>query len=112
MARAVGNQGNWFARVQAPQHPEIDGKTLRCVWDYWWSPPTEYRDTGYDPDNPRFISLVEGLRSEGYAILRKRKKSEPHAFEADGYVAVFQISDVETGDDLKFRFVRRVCELD
>jgi hypothetical protein len=112
MPRAIGNQGNWFARVDAPGHPEIHNKSLPCVWDYWWSPPAEYRDEGYEPDNPHFIRLVEGLRSEGFAILRKRKDGDPNIWEANGYVAVFEVSDVKTDDHLMFKFVRRVCNLD
>ena len=112
MARAIGNQGNWFTRVEAPRYPEVNNKSLPCVWDYWWSPPSEYRDEGYRADDPRFVRLVEGLRDEGFAILRKRKKGDPDTWEADGYVAVFEISDVKTDNYLSFKFVRRVCNLD
>jgi hypothetical protein len=112
MARAVGNQGNWFARVEAPYHPEVHGKNLPCVWDYWWFAPNGYRDKGYKAEDARFIALVDGLRRERFAILRKRKASEPHVWEANGYVAIYEISDVETESDLAFKFVRRVCDLD
>lgn len=112
MPRAVGNQGNWFAKVNAPRHPAIHGKSLPCVWDYWWCPPNGYRDEGYQADNPQFIKLVDGLRKQGFAILRKRKKEDPAVWEAAGYVAVYEISDVNTDQHLTFTFVRRVCDLD
>ena len=112
MPRAIGNQGNWFAKVDASRYPEVHGKSLPCVWDYWWSPPTEYRDRGYRPQDANFVKLVEGLRTEGFAILRKRRKSDPDTWEADGYVAVYEIGDVKTDDHLTFKFVRRVCDLD
>jgi hypothetical protein len=111
MPRAIGNQGNWFARVDAPRYPEIHKKNLPCVWDYWWSPPNEYCDRGYKPEKPNFAKLVEGLRSEGFAILRRRRKNSD-LWEADGYIAVYEISDVRTDDHLTFKFVRRVCNLD
>ena len=82
------------------------------MWDYWWSPPNEYRDRGYAPEDPNFVRLVEGLRNEGFAILRKRRKGDPDVWQADGYVAVYEISDVNTDEHLTFRFVRRVCDLD
>jgi hypothetical protein len=98
MAGAVRNQGNWFARVDAPRRPAVHNKSLPYLWDYWWSPPNEYRDEGYQPGNPHFIRLVEGLRSEGFAILRKRKDCGPNVWEANGYVAVFEVSDVKTDE--------------
>ena len=112
--RARGNQGNWFARVTAPNHPEIDGRDLPCIWDYW-SDGGRYRDKGYKPEMGRFQSLVAGLQDTGYAIMRRRAETDdPNEWRANGYIAIFSIADVESdaeNNELRFRFVDRICDL-
>ncbi len=111
--RARGNLGNWFAKITAPNHPEIDGKDLPCIWDFW-KDGDQYRDQGFNAQLGKFASLVDGLTKEGFAVLRKRKKgTDPDVFEADGYIGIYRIADVETNNNnLRLRFVHRVCYLD
>ncbi len=111
--RARGNQGNWFAEVTAPRHPEVHGKSLPCIWDYWWQGKSRYIDPGYAPGNPKAEKVVEALKSEGFAVMRKRRKTDdPDKWEADGYIGVFKVSDVEFGESLEFDIVERICDLD
>ncbi|NJC05900.1 hypothetical protein GGQ97_001693 [Sphingomonas kaistensis] len=113
MARAIGNQGNWFARIEAPEFPELDGRSLPCVWDFWWTGKDRFSDRGFNADRVAFQALVDGLERERLAILRKRKKGTPgDVWQADGYVAVYEIADIEAGENLNFRFVKRICNLE
>lgn len=110
---AKGNQGNWFADITAPRCPEIDGKSLPCIWDFWVEERgTRYRDPGYAPEQTKAIKVVESLRADGLAIMRRRKK--PHEeghWQSDGYIAVFRVTNVKFGDELTFDIVERMCDL-
>ena len=111
--RAKGNQGNWFAEVTAPRHPEIDGRSFPCIWDYWWVKGSKsYRDTGYDPTNLRWRPVVQALQIHGLAIMRKRKPPfEEDHWESGGYIAVFRVENVNCDTALTFDIVERICDL-
>ena len=109
---ARGNQGNWFAEVTAPRHPEVDGRSLPCIWDHWWR-GGRYLDPGYAPSNPKAQKVVDALTAEGFAVMRKRRKNtDADVWQADGYVAIFEVANVKFGTSLQFDIVRRVCDLD
>ncbi|WP_157075055.1 hypothetical protein [Erythrobacter sp. AP23] len=110
-AKAKGNQGSWFAEVEAPRHPEVDGKSLPCIWDYWVHGGTKYVDPGYAAGNSKAQKVVEALRRDGFAVMRKRGKDEGKAWRSAGYIAVFEVANVEFDEALTFDIVRRVCEL-
>ncbi len=110
--KAKGNQGNWFAAVTAPRHPEVHGKSLPCIWDFWTVADNRYFDPGYAPGNPKAQRVVESLLAYPFAVMRKRKKTDPDIWQASGYVGIFEVANVEFGDALKFDIVRRVCDLD
>ncbi|WP_157726819.1 hypothetical protein [Qipengyuania flava] len=111
---AHGHQGSWFADVTARRHPEVDGRSLPCIWDFWWKKgTTRYVDPGYAPGNPKAEKVVEALKSDGFAIMRKRRMTTANdVWEADGYIAIFEVANVKFGDKLEFDIVRRVCDLD
>ncbi|MBW8783641.1 MAG: hypothetical protein JF593_03220 [Novosphingobium sp.] len=111
-AKATGNQGNWFAEINSPWLPEVHGKSLPCIWDYWYDGKGKYRDDGYAPTKTKTQRVVQALRDGKLAIMRKRKKGDPDEWSADGYVAIFEVANVECGDALTFDIVRRVCDLD
>jgi hypothetical protein len=111
-AKARGNQGNWFAEVSAPGLPEVHGKSLPCIWDYWYDGKGKYSDDGYAPTKAKTQPVVEALKAGKLAIMRKRKLGDPEDWSADGYIAIFEVANVECNDALTFDVVRRVCNLD
>ena len=93
--KAKGNQGNWFAKVTAHRHPEVDGLSLPCIWDVWYDGKGHYFDSGYAPEKSKARAVAEALDSIGYAIMRKRRKgTDPEVWEADGYIAIFKVANV------------------
>ena len=109
--KAKGNQGNWFAEVSAPRHPEVDGRSLPCIWDYWVQ-GKRYLDPGYAPGNPKAEKVVAALKDYPFAVMRKRRiGGDEDVWQADGYIAIYEVSDVQFGTELKFDLVRRVCDL-
>ena len=111
VCKAKGNLGNWFAKVSAPRHPEINGLELPCIWDFW-ADGRHYCDKGFDGSATKFKQLVEGLKSTGHAVMRKRDMKLGHdVWKHESYIAVFKIKNVEAGDELTFDFVERICDL-
>ena len=111
--KARGNQGNWFAVVEAPRVPEIHGKSLPCIWDFWvLSPGNRYSDPEYAPSKSKTKKVVEALREDGLAVMRRRKKPYGEgAWQSEGYIAVYRVQNVVLGDALTFDIVERICEL-
>jgi hypothetical protein len=114
MPRAVGNQGNWFARIEnAGRYPEINGRDLPCIWDHWYNSRTKkYNDPEYAPTKSKTIAVVEALQSGRFAIMRRKKPGDSQTWEAAGYVAVFEVENVRCEEALTFDVIRRVCHLD
>ena len=108
---AIGNQGNWFARIEAPKHPEIDGKDLPCIWDYFAIGGNRY-DSDFDLSKPKFQALAQGIKDTGHVVMRKRDmETSDDEFRSAGYVAVFKVANVKIGERLTFDFVERICDL-
>ena len=104
--KAVGNQGNWFAKVGEDSFP--------CVWDFWAvtkNGKLYYNDTGIY-NAPKVDHYVEALRNKKTAILRKRKLGDDAIWESAGYIAMYEIDEIEYDQEgLRFRFVNRIQEL-
>ena len=111
MCRAIGNQGNWFARIEAKRHPEIDGKNLPCVWDFFLKGGNRY-DSDFDLSGKKFQELGQALVELQFAVLRRRDMTlGSDEWRSAGYIAVFEIANVVVGERLTFDVVRRVCDL-
>jgi hypothetical protein len=110
--KATGYQGNWFAKISAPQLPDVHGKSLPCIWDFWYDGKGKYRDSQYAPARKKTQAVVDALKEGSLAVMRRRKKGDPNVWEADGYIAIFEVTNVECDDALTFDVVKRVCDLD
>ena len=110
----MGNQGNWFARIEhASKFPELVGRELPCIWDYWYDGKGKYVDAQYAPTKKKTQAVVTALKNHGLAIMRRRRSSsDPDLWESAGYIGVFEVTNVECGEALTFDVVRRACDLD
>ncbi|WP_371431669.1 hypothetical protein [Novosphingobium sp.] len=113
MPRAVGQQGSWFAVIEnANRYPDIDGKRLPCLHQYWWSSPRDYHDKGAAADDDEWKNVSDALAASGYAILTSSDTSSM-PWRRIGYIAVFAVENVVLGvDGLRLRFTKRICDLD
>jgi hypothetical protein len=112
-AKARGNQGNWFAEVTAPSIPEVHGKSLPCIWDFWYNGRTKsYSDDQYAITKKKTQAVVQALQDGKLAIMRKRKLGDSDVWESAGYIGIFEVANVKCGSALTFDVVRRICSLD
>jgi hypothetical protein len=108
-AKALGERGSWFARV--------NGERLPCVHKHWVR-GTTHVDPNYDPTDPKFMELLDAIQREKRVVLTTDnaiahpEKKSGIGFERTGYIAVFKVDDVSTGPDgLRFELRDRICEL-
>jgi hypothetical protein len=106
--KAVGERGSWFARV--------DGERLPCVHEQWWKKEVGqlYHDQLVRPGERQCEEFVAAIRAQRRVVLTrsKHRHGADQAAERDGYIAVFEVDDIEFDDDgLRFRFTKRIDEL-
>ena len=105
-SKAIGRRGDWFATV--------DGETLPCVHQFWMH-GTHYDDPHANPGEPIWDRLIEGIRTTRKVILTndKAKTFAGLGFERTGYIAVFEVDDIEVeGTHLRFLITRRLKDLE
>ena len=107
--KALGERGSWFAKV--------GGERLPCVHKHWVH-GTRHSDPGYLADDPKWIEFVDAIIMSKRVILTNDvasvapDKKSGISFERDGYIAVFEVSDVVADEDgLHFNLVKRLQEL-
>jgi hypothetical protein len=109
-----GQQGQWYATVRWE-----DGETqvLPCVHRYYFKKGAQgpyYHDTleGVSMEDARLLKHLEQIRSSRRVIVTDDEVDETKfgdgRFRRTGYVAVFDIDDLEIeGHGYRFRFVER-----
>jgi hypothetical protein len=107
--KAVGERGSWFATV--------GDERLPCVHAHWVK-GTRHSDPGFLEGEGQWPALTSAIRDGKRVILTKDEpldapgKKSGVAFNRTGYIAVFEIDNVETNDaGLHFDLVRRVEDL-
>ena len=72
-----------------------------------------YNDPWCAPNDPKYVDLIERLQATKHAILTKDRLVAPGGpFERLGYIALFEIDDVESREELlRFYFTNRVADL-
>ena len=103
--KAVGRRGSWFA--------EVNGESLPCVHEYWVRQGCYYHDPNAVPGERKWDELIAAIQTKKRVILTKDKVYDGgNRFERSGYVAVFEVDDLEIdGRNLRFRLTRRLVEL-
>jgi hypothetical protein len=108
-ARAVGERGSWFAKV--------NGERLPCVHKYWVK-GLHHCDPGYIEGEKQWMELVEAIRQKSKVILTKDdkttevEKKSGAAFSRTGYIAVYSVANVEADElGLRFELTDRICDL-
>ena len=73
-----------------------------------------YDDPIYDPTAPKWLGFVDAISVSCKIILTRFQTGDgTTTVDRTGYVAVFEVSDLTTDDDhLRFRFAKRLKELD
>lgn len=108
--KATGQRGSWFA--------EVDGEFIPCAHKHWTrtAPGSmTYDDPHFSPETEaKWEPFVAALKAGKRAILTSDDvTNEGHAFERTGYIALYAIDDVEiVGENLRFRFTKRLAELE
>ena len=112
MVRAVGNQGNWFARIEhASRYSEIDGKSFPCIFATHLK-KTGYCDDGYEAGVAQWDSIVKALRDDHIAILTRHRVDDDGTWHRDGYMRVVRVKNVDTADGtLRLDVVQNICHL-
>jgi hypothetical protein len=108
--KAIGERGSWFATVE--------GERLPCVHEQWCKfelRQMHYHDQLVQPGERQCEEFVAAIQAQRRVILTRSKHQhgEVQTAEREGYIALFQIDDVEFGaDGLRFRFTKRLENLD
>src|SRR5437773_819622 len=101
MKKPRGERGSWFAKW--------DGEMLPCVHQYWWSGARSYNDPYARPEDQKFQELVAAIKLKQRVILTTDTTPDNgHLFERTGYVAVYEVANVEFDENgLRFDFKSR-----
>jgi hypothetical protein len=108
--KATGQRGSWFA--------EVDGESIPCGHKHWTRNTRGsmvYDDPYFSPETEaKWEPFVAALKAGKRVILTNDNVSdEGHAFERTGYIALYAIDNVEiVGENLRFRFIKRLAELE
>ncbi len=104
LRKATGERGSWFATV--------GGDRLPCVHKYFFRNGRYQAPRAWHSD-PKHIELVDAIRTLGRVILTDDKVTgDGEGFERTGYIAVWEVDDIEWQNDvLTFRFLRRIEDL-
>lgn len=109
--KAIGRRGSWFAAIG-------DEPALPCVHKHWMR-RLDYDDPFADMRDPVWQEFVAAIMDRRQVILTQDEvtpsgaEGKPPGFRRLGYVASYGVDDVRIEDThLKFRFVKRLNELD
>jgi hypothetical protein len=90
---------------------------MPCVHRYWVKGAVHF-DPGYVLGDPQWDELVTAIRNDKRVILTSDmerpapEKKSGVAFDRTGYIAVFEVGDVEANDEgLRFVLKKRLKEL-
>lgn len=111
MAKAIGERGSWFAKVDGRRLPCIHAKRLSGMT---YTDPFDREEVAHKVDE-----FIAALKSEKRAILTdgtpiKNPAGKIVGWERSSYVAVFRIDDIRYDKigGLQMELVERVSNLD
>lgn len=103
--KAVGQRGSWFATVA--------GESLACVHHHWMK-AGRYCDPYLNLVEPKWSDFVESIKAKKRVILTRDKVIDGgKLMEREAYIAIFSVDEIDvSGDALRFKFIKRLSELE
>lgn len=103
--KVSGKRGSWFA--------EIDGVSYPCVHKFWvhFGRTMTYNDPIHDQQDRHWPEFLAALNSQKKAIPTEDETPDGgFSFARTGYIALYEIADIEKDTTLRFRFLKRLAE--
>jgi hypothetical protein len=101
--KAVGRRGDWFAKV--------DGEDIPCAWN-WWLTGKHYFDPEAKPGTGKWVKYIAAIERLKRVALTGKKETNDGKWERDGYIALFEVANVETTEStLQFDLIQRLANL-
>lgn len=101
--KAVGRRGSWFA--------EANGELLPCFHKYWLKGLLHHSKRGGGSVKHR--GLIDAISADPRVIVTTdRVAGDGDGFERTGYVAIYEIADIDADDDeIRFRLTKKIADL-